>query len=295
MSVYSIKDLEHLSGIKAHTIRIWEQRYQLFSPERTPTNIRYYNDDDLKLILSIATLKNQGMKISKIVAMPRDLIQQEVHKISEGDKSEEDQISGLTLAMVDLDESVFSSILNETIELMGFEKAMMNVIYPFMKKIGILWMTNAINPAQEHFITHLVRQKLIAATDKANVNVEGPLYLLFLPEGELHELGLLFANYVLRSRGIRTVFFGQTVPLEALEEVYHKLHPQCIMTALTTAPESIEVQKYVDRLGNKFKDCTIYITGSRVVGQDISISQNMQILNQFEDLFELAPKAHLKA
>ena len=235
------------------------------------------------------------MKISKIVAMPLHLIQEEVNKVNTDSKSDEDQISRLTLSMIDLDESVFSSILSETIELMGFEKAMMNVIYPFMRKIGILWMTNAINPAQEHFITHLVRQKLIAATDRVAANTEGPLYLLFLPEGELHELGLLFANYVLRSRGIRTVFFGQTVPLEAIEEVYHKLHPQFIMTSMTTAPETSEVQKFVSRLGNKFKNSKIFITGSKVIGEDIAISSNMQVLNNFEDLFELTPEPSLEA
>ncbi|WP_425392826.1 MerR family transcriptional regulator [Ekhidna sp.] len=294
MSVYSIKDLEHLSGIKAHTIRIWEQRYNLFSPQRTATNIRYYNDEDVKLILNIATLKNHGMKISKIVAMPVEMMQEEVHNLSKDDLSDEDQISALTLAMVDMDETIFSDILNANIEQNGFERAMMDVIYPFMRKIGILWLTNAINPAQEHFITHLVRQKIITATDQLSAKNDGPLFLLFLPEGELHELGLLFANYILRSRGYKTIFFGQTVPLNALEEVYHKLRPKCILTAMTTAPDPSGVQQYVDRLGNKFKDCSIYITGSRVVGQDIHTPKNMQVLNQFEDLFVLTTKQELQ-
>lgn len=289
MSVYSIKDLEHLSGIKAHTIRIWEQRYDLFSPQRTATNIRYYNDEDVKLILNIATLKNHGMKISKIVALPADQLHQEVLTINEDQQSYEDQISALTLAMVDIDEEAFSLVLNRNIGQIGFESTMMNIIYPFMRKIGILWITNAINPAQEHFITHLVRQKLIVATDEIQVEQEAPLYLLFLPEGELHELGLLFANFILRSRGIRTIFFGQTVPLDALEEVYYKLNPESIMTSLTTTPEPSGVQKFLERLSNKFKDCKIYITGSRVVGQDLSIPTNIQVLNQFEDLFELLP------
>lgn len=284
MSVYSIKDLEHLSGIKAHTIRIWEQRYNLFSPQRTATNIRYYNDEDVKLILNIATLKNNGMKISKIVDMPPDLMQQEVQKISQDHKSDEDQISALTLAMIDLDENRFSAVLNRNIENLGFEKSMMDVIYPFMSKIGILWLTNVINPAHEHFISHLVRQKIIAATDKVDDNSDGPLYFLFLPEGELHELGLLFANYILKSRGFRTIFFGQTVPLDALEEVYHKLHPKCLMTAMTTAPDPSEVQRYVNRLANKFKDSSICITGRRVIGQDITLPKNVSILNRFEDL-----------
>ena len=122
-----------------------------------------------------------------------------------------------------------------------------------MRKIGILWLTNSINPAHEHFISHLVRQKLIAATDILDQKKEGPLFLLFLPEGELHELGILFANYLLRSLGVRTIFFGQSVPLNAIEEVFHKLDPDFILTAMTTAPPSSEVQQYVDALGKKFK------------------------------------------
>ncbi len=284
MSVYSIKDLEHLSGIKAHTIRIWEQRYKLFSPQRTATNIRFYNDDDLKLILNIASLKNHGIKISKIVAMPRDVMADEVRTIGFEERSHEGQIGALTMAMIDLNEQRFTSLLEISTEKMGFEKTMFEIIYPFLKKIGILWLTNAINPAQEHFISHLVRQKLIVATDEIQTNKNGPLFLLFLPEGELHELGLLYANFLLRSKGARTIFFGQTVPLEALEQVYHKLNPDYLMTAMTTAPDSKKIQQFVRRLGDKFKNSQVFITGSRVIGQDIVIPSNVSILNQLEDL-----------
>ena len=287
MSVYSIKDLEHLSGIKAHTIRIWEQRYQLFSPQRTATNIRFYSDDDLKLILNIASLKNHGYKISKIVAMPQDILAEEVQKIGLENRSHEDQVSALTLAMIDLNEEAFTSILEECTEMLGFEKVMMDIIYPFMRKIGILWLTNSINPAQEHFISHLVRQKLIVATDQAGINANGPLFLLFLPEGELHELGLLFANFLIRSKGAKTIFFGQTVPLDALEEVYHKLNPQYLITSLTTAPEASEVQKFIKKLGSKFQNCQVYVTGSRVVGQELEFPPNVDVLNQFDDLIAL--------
>ena len=284
MSVYSIKDLEHLSGIKAHTIRIWEQRYSLFSPQRTATNIRYYNDDDLKLILNIATLKNHGIKISKIVAMPTELLQEEVRKVGFESESHEDQISALTLAMIDMDEDAFSQVLNLNTSKIGFEDTMMKIIYPFMRKIGVLWLTNSINPAQEHFITHLVRQKVIVATDNVTPSSDGSLYILFLPEGELHELGLLFANFLLRSKGHRTVFFGQTVPLNALEEVYHKLEPDYILTALTTTPDPSEVQQYIDRLSSKFREAKILVTGNRVVGQGLDIPKNVDVINQFEDL-----------
>lgn len=294
MSVYSIKDLEHLSGIKAHTIRIWEQRYNLFSPQRTDTNIRFYSDEDLKLILNIATLKNNGFKISKIVEMPADLMFEEIRKVSASSQFFEDQINALTVSMIDMNESMFVEVLQQNTNKYGFEKAMMNIIYPFMRKIGILWLTNSINPAQEHFISHLVRQKLIAATDDIELKEDAPLFLLFLPEGELHELGILFANFMIRSQGLRTIFFGQSVPLNALEEVYHQLNPKYLMTALTTAPESDKVQSYIDALGSKFKEVNILITGGQVVGQDIQVSENMTVLPKFEDLITIIEKAKLE-
>ncbi len=287
MSVYSIKDLEHLSGIKAHTIRIWEQRYEIFSPQRTSTNIRFYTEDDLKFILNISTLKNHGYRISKIVEMSMEDILSEVQKVTSKGEFFEDQIHSLTMAMVDMNEPLFGETLDLNIEKYGFEKTMMNIIYPFMGKIGILWLTNSINPAQEHFFTHLVRQKLIAEIDKLPFHKEAPLFLLFLPEGELHELGILLANYILKQRGMKTIFFGQTVPLNALEEVYHKLDPDFILTSLTTRPDPSAVQQFVNSLGSKFKDAEVLITGSRVVGQDISVGSNITVLNKFEDLEEV--------
>jgi DNA-binding transcriptional MerR regulator len=284
MSVYSIKDLEHLSGVKAHTIRIWEQRYQIFTPQRTDTNIRFYSDEDLKLMLNIALLYNNGLKISKIVAMNHDQIAEEVKKLSEESTSFDDQINAMTLAMIDLDEEKFNSVINTDVARFGFEKTMIEIIYPFLKKIGILWITNSINPAQEHFISHLVRQHLIVATNKCKQDKDAPLFLLFLPEGELHELGLLFANFILRSRNIRTIFFGQSVPLNALEEVYYNLKPEYIMTIMTTVPDPYEVQNYVDSLSKKFSNSTVFITGVQVVGNDIECAENIRILNQFEDL-----------
>ncbi|MBC6400462.1 MAG: MerR family transcriptional regulator [Ekhidna sp.] len=284
MSVYSIKDLEHLSGIKAHTIRIWEQRYNLFSPNRTEANIRFYNEKDLKLILNIATLRDHGYKISRIVDMTDQEIHEIVHDIYRDSELLSDKIHSLTNAMIDIDEFAFFNVLNWNIERYGFKKTITEIVYPFMNKIGILWLTNSINPAQEHFISNLVRQVLIVKTDEIAIHPEQPLFLLFLPERELHELGILYANYLLRENGIRTVFFGQSVPLDSLEEVYHKLEPSHILTAMTTAPDPSDVQRYVNLLGNKFRDSKILITGSRVVGQDIEISANMTILNSFNAL-----------
>lgn len=288
MSVYSIKDLEHLSGIKAHTIRIWEQRYKLFSPQRSETNIRFYTEHDLKKILNISLLYNHGFKISKIAAMPHDQILEEVQKLHESTTSLHDQVNTMTIAMIDLDEQTFSEILDQHTENFGFEAVMKDLVYPFMSKIGILWITDSINPAQEHFITHLVRQKLMVATDRCMAtDSTSPLFLLFLPEGEWHELGILFANYILRSRGIKTIYFGQSVPLNALEEVYYSLNPKYIMVSATTIPDPAEIQGYVDALARKFSDSTILITGAQVVGNDIACAPNTQILNQYDDLIQI--------
>lgn len=158
MRTYSIKDLEQLSGIKAHTLRIWEQRYNLLSPKRTETNIRYYDDEDLKLILNVALLNDNGFKISKIVSMDRPEMRDEVMHLTERSLTHDDQIHALTISMIEMDEERFDKILSINILKLGFEQTMMNIIYPFMSKIGVLWQTGAINPAQEHFISNLVRQ-----------------------------------------------------------------------------------------------------------------------------------------
>jgi MerR family transcriptional regulator, light-induced transcriptional regulator len=182
VSSYSIKDLEQLSGIKAHTLRIWEQRYNFINPQRTDTNIRYYTDEDLKLILNISTLKDNGFKISKIADMEEDQLNKEVLKITENNLRFPDQINSMTLAMIDLDEDRFEKVISTNVIKYGFEKTVMNIIYPFLSKIGVLWQTGSIVPAQEHFISNLIRQKIIVAIDGLFVsNSEvNKSYLLYL-------------------------------------------------------------------------------------------------------------------
>ena len=288
MSTFSIKDLEHLSGIKAHTIRIWEQRYQLIDPKRTDTNIRYYDDKDLKLILNVALLKDNGFKISKIASMSEGEMQREVIKLTEMNLRYPEQIHALTISMVDLDEDRFEKIMSTNILKLGFEKTMLNVIYPFLSKIGILWQTGAINPAQEHFISNLVRQKLIVAIDSQYVstNQEANKYMLYLPEGELHELSLLFANYAIKSRQNRTIYLGQSLPLQDLVEVYNIHKPEFLVTVITSTPGIGEVQQYIDRISETFADSKIIITGYQVVGQDIQAGKNVKIISKIQDIID---------
>lgn len=207
MSVYSIRDLEQLSGIKAHTLRIWEQRYNIVSPKRTDSNIRYYDDVDLKLILNISLLKDHGFKISHIAEMSEAEMKGEIIKITSKSNSSSEQVQALTLAMIELDEERFDKIISTNVLQLGFERTMMQIIYPFLVRVGVLWQTGAIHPAQEHFISNLIRQKLIVAIDGQVVkhNPNAKKFLLFLPEGELHELSLLFANYLVKSRNHKVI------------------------------------------------------------------------------------------
>ena len=263
MSTFSIRDLEHLSGIKAHTIRIWEQRYELIKPKRTDTNIRFYDDQDLKLILNVALLKENGVKISKIAEMTHGDMQREVLKLTELNLRYPEQIHALTISMVDIDEERFEKIISTNILKLGFEKTMMNIIYPILNKIGILWQTGAINPAQEHFISNLVRQKLIVAIDGQYTVPAGKSkkYVLYLPEGELHELSLLFADFLIKSRNNKTIYLGQSLPIMDLEAVYDIHKPDYLLSVLTTVPGPSDVQSYVNLLSEKFPDCQILLTG----------------------------------
>jgi DNA-binding transcriptional MerR regulator len=292
MSLYSIKDLEHLSGIKAHTLRIWEQRYNIVVPKRTDTNIRYYDDSDLKLILNISLLKDHNYKISQIAEMNDDEMKREVMKITEKSTKSEEQIQALTLAMIDLDEDRFEKLISTSILQTGFERTMLNVIYPFLVRIGYLWQTGSINPAQEHFISNLIRQKLIVAIDGQIIHPDkhNSTYMLYLPEGELHELSLLFANYILKSRNHRVLYLGQSLPFPDLQEVYKIHKPKYLMTVITSAPLEEGVQNYLYKISKSFPNSDILVSGYQVVGQDWKIPDNVVVINKIEDLIDFVDR-----
>lgn len=289
MAIYSIKDLENLSGIKAHTLRIWEQRYDFIQPKRTDTNIRYYDEDDLKLVLNISLLKENGHKISKISQMTYGDLTKEVVKITEKKLSYPEQIHILTLATIDCDKDRFEKIVNTNILQHGFESTMLNILYPFLVKIGILWQTGTISPSQEHFVSNLIRQKIIVALDGqfSNTNKYYKKYMLFLPEGELHELSLLFSAYLLQARGNLVIYLGQSLPIEDLDIIYNKHHPDYLLTVLTSCPSKNQVQKYISDLENRFPGSQLLISGRQVIGQDIRFGNNTTILNKIGDLIEL--------
>lgn len=289
VSSYSIKDLEQLSGIKAHTLRIWEQRYNLLSPKRTDTNIRYYDDLDLKLILNVALLNDNGFKISKIAKMSETDMRSEVIRLTEKSLTYDDQIHALTICMIEMDEERFDKVLSTNIIKIGFEQTMLNIIYPFMSKIGVLWQTGAINPAQEHFISNLVRQKLIVAIDGQVSKGGGKKFLLYLPANELHEISLLFAAYMIKLKGHKVIYLGQNTPSDDLYSVYRLHQPHYIMTVITTSPSSEFVQEYINTLAKRFESAEILISGYQIVGQDLKFPQNVKSLHyirQIKDYLE---------
>ena len=276
MGKYSIKDLETLSGIKAHTIRIWEQRYRVITPDRTDTNIRTYCDTDLKKLLNIAMLNNNGLKISKISKLSDEDLSLEVQRIGESETEYPIQIDRLIVAMVDLDRSKFETILADCIETMGFEDTCINVLYPLLQKIGVMWLANSINPAQEHFISSLIIQKMYSAID--NLYTEGPKgkkVIFFLREGELHEMGLLFFRYLMEKRGFDTIYLGQSVPFEDLKQTVEAHKPDFLVTALVASPEDDFMEKYLKQLGKSFKDIKILASGFQISQFDKKLPKNI--------------------
>lgn len=289
MATYSIRDLEKISGIKAHTLRIWEQRYSILTPKRTDTNIRYYEEEDLRLLLSISMLNGNGHKISRIANMSSDEIHDTCQSLCIVKTDFSNQINALTLAMIELDEGRFEKIMANCTLRHGFEDMMVHIVHPFFERVGILWQTGSIRPAQEHFITNLIRQKLIVAIDSQSAPRDQslPRYLLFLPENELHENGLLFAAYLLRSRGNHVIYLGACLPESDLESVYETYHPDYLMTYLTLSPPKESGCDFLCRLAGKFPDCQVLAAGQATVVSDTH-PKNVRILNSIADLLHFA-------
>ncbi len=289
MAIYSIKDLEKLSDIKAHTIRIWEQRYSIIEPKRTSTNIRYYNDNDLKKLLNIALLNKNGYKISKIAKMSKQEVAQKVSSLSEVNFENATQLDALTISMIEMDESKFDRIISANIEQIGFERTMLEIINPFLEKLSLLWLTGSINPAQEHFISCLIRQKIIVAIDKApfEYSKDSKKFLLFLPEGSEDELSLLFLHYIMKSRGFKVIYLGQNIPYQDIKAVYDIHKPEFMYSIVSEMFTKEPIQRYVERLSQSFKECNIVLTGYRVLAQPINPPPNIHIHKSLSETIDL--------
>ncbi len=265
MGAYSIKDLEQLSGIKAHTIRMWEQRYGVVEPRRTETNIRFYDDTQLKHLLNIALLSKHGYKISKISKLSPSEFTSAIEQLYEQTLLHETNVeldldaNDLMVSMIDMDEDKFHRIYENSVKNNGFEKTITGLVYPFLEKVGILWTIGQINPAQEHFMSCLIRQKIIAGIDRLPTSKDGKKFLLFLPEGEHHEIGLLMANYLLKKKGARVYFMGQNLPSKDIKMCIETVKPAAVLTFFVDPAVTNNAQHVIEGFKVEGADCDYLI------------------------------------
>jgi len=260
--LFTIRDIENLSGIKAHTIRIWEQRYSFIKPKRSDTNIRFYDSDDLKILLNISLLNKHGYKISQIDKMSREAMFQNVLSLTDNEAKAGMIVNQLLELMVAFDEVTFEKTINKYIAASGIEKAILEILFPFLDKVGILWLTNHINPAQERLISNVIRQKIIAGIDGIPCKTTSTSKIcLFLPEGEYHEISLLYTAFLLKKKGVPITYLGSNIPLAELKSVVDVKKPDYLYTHLTTAGQSFDFEKFIFSMNKDFKNIQIIISG----------------------------------
>lgn len=279
---YFIKDVENITGIKAFTIRVWEQRYGMLVPKRTDTNIRYYEEEDLKYMMNVALLNHHGYKISKIAEMTREEVQRRTLHISENNSSYQNQVQSLTNAMIAFDEKEFNKILSINILKLGMMETTTEIIFPFLQHVGILWLSGSINVAHEHFITNLVKQRLYVSIDQITTPKmpEAKKFILFLPNGENHELSLLFASYILKTRGHEVIYVGSSTPVDDLNQLCKVHKPDVLFCAITNANSNMPIQVYVNTLHRNWADIPICLTGNQIVRRrDLKVPENCHIIS----------------
>ncbi|MFN4006245.1 MAG: MerR family transcriptional regulator [Chitinophagaceae bacterium] len=287
MNAFTIKDLENLTGIKAHTIRIWEQRYTFLKPQRTDTNIRYYTNEELKMILNIALLNKYGFKISHIDRMSVDEIKDKTFSLCQTQAQQERIVNELIQHMIDLEIERFEATLDNYIMAKGIERAITQIIFPFLERIGILWITNHVNPAQEHLVTNIIRQKLIVGIESTVSHIQiNKTLLLFLPEGEHHELGLLFMYYLLKSKGIKVLYIGANAPIKDIEYVAKLKSPDVLYTHLTSVAQNFNLERFLNNIHLKIPNHKIIISGQLTQGYKKQLPANIEFKKTLSEVME---------
>jgi DNA-binding transcriptional MerR regulator len=284
--IYSIKDLEHLAGVKAHTIRIWEKRYNIVEPKRTDTNIRYYLEEDLQHILNVALLNNNGHKISQIAKMPRTEILKRVAEISDFDEGLEDRVDSLTMSMMELNEFKFNRIIETNIEQLGFDESMDEVIFPLLDKLRQLWMNGCIKPVHEIFVLEIIKRKIIKAIDDIPINTDPsvPSFILFLPKNENSDLMLLYLHYMLKKEGLRVTNLGKGISKEMIIETCQILHPEYVVLFANESFGENQLTPYLNDLCKHINGTSVLLTGYQPIQQKIKSTRKVKVLTSLEQI-----------
>lgn len=287
MSRYTIAELEKLTGIKAGTIRIWERRYRIIKPHRTDTNRRWYDDEDLVRIINIAILHRHDVKISKIATMSGDEIAAQVALLTSETNDADTHLDTLVVAMTALNEKAINDILVRSIITRGFEVTFEYIVFPFLRRVGVMWQTGSVDIGSEHFISNIFRKRLIVATDSLP-QPEDPArkrVLLFLPEREWHEMGLLYFGFLIKKAGHDTLYLGQTTPFNALKDVAERWNPDILVTgALTNLPFD-RPEDYLSRLSSVFATRKILVSGAMA---------EVAARKKFTNIFAVTSRSDLK-
>jgi len=288
MATYSMAEIATLTGIKAHTLRKWESRYDFIIPHRTKTNIRYYSDQQLRKLLNIGILVRNGNRVSQVDKMTEAEIHERVSNILI-DSGHSDEINALIISMIKMDELAFDEIIDRNVENKGLLKTVTEVIYPFLNQIGILWTTHKAMPAQEHFISNLIRQKIFASIEELPLaKRDAPKIVLFLLEDEDHEIGLLLANYIAREMGWRVYYLGTKVPLENIEKVIEIVKPQFLLSLfILNRPDWVKSQ--IDLLTSR-TDIPIAISGNHNNFSEINIPTQVNCLKNPQEMMTMLSK-----
>jgi len=286
--MYSIKDLERFSGIKAHTIRIWEKRYNLLQPDRTDTNIRYYNDDQLRRLLNICTLISSGVKISKINQLSELEIYTKIETLMSSDSNDEQLnvfINKIIESGLTFNNELFEKTFESATQRLGLYKCYTDVISPSLVKFGLLWGKSEIIPSQEHFISNFVKQKLFSAIDSLDIpKANTRKFLLFLPEKEEHEIGLLFAYYLIRKAGHNVVYLGQNVPTANLESSINQIEPDVLLLFVVRTWHKDELIPLIELIVEKFQNGKIILCGKTSATEFVKENKLLLIANSIDDL-----------
>ena len=290
-TIFSIKDLENLTGIQAHTIRIWEKRYGILSPERTDTNIRYYNISNLKKLLNVHLLNQAGMKISNIAKLPESELLEKVRELESTLQGDTQYQNSLLLAMFQFDQALFENTYNKMTAESSFRRVFLDFFVPLLQKVGLDWQSDSITPAHEHFISNLIKQKLhinIERVQQTSVQIRDRVFVLFLPENEIHELGLLYIHYELILKGYRSIFLGQSVPMENLSSVQILYDNICFISYFTVQPWKDDVHSYLVKFRKEVlveKKDQLWILGMNC--QDVKLGADLEGIKRYEGIEDL--------